>query len=141
MGIQKKTRKFAQVKRIIGQRDSRLKKNQLKAEIASKKKPKKGDGILREMYVLFLLVQLYPPPFGSLSLFPKQKGKKRLITFFSFFCPTVRKHQAPSSSCITPPYGPHTKSSSTQTSSPTQSNTSFPFWKPSWTASTQRVGR
>ncbi|CAC9885187.1 unnamed protein product [Aureobasidium pullulans] len=28
MGVQKKTRKFAQVKRVIGQRDARLKKNQ-----------------------------------------------------------------------------------------------------------------
>ncbi|KAI4850032.1 Fcf1-domain-containing protein [Aureobasidium sp. EXF-8845] len=29
MGVQKKTRKFAQVKRVIGQRDARLKKNQV----------------------------------------------------------------------------------------------------------------
>lgn len=46
MGIQKKTRKFAQVKRIIGQRDARLKKNQLKGE--EKTKPK-GDDVVREM--------------------------------------------------------------------------------------------
>ena len=46
MGVQKKTRKFAQVKRIIGQRDARLKKNQLKGE--EKTKPK-GDDIVREM--------------------------------------------------------------------------------------------
>ncbi|KAL9629685.1 MAG: hypothetical protein Q9164_006770 [Protoblastenia rupestris] len=47
MGVQKKTRKFAQVKRTIGQRDARLKKNQLKAEIASKKP--KGDEVVREV--------------------------------------------------------------------------------------------
>jgi U3 small nucleolar RNA-associated protein 24 len=39
MGVAKKTRKFAAVKRVIGQRDARLKKNQLKgAEIDAKKK-------------------------------------------------------------------------------------------------------
>ncbi|MCJ1309940.1 rRNA-processing protein fcf1 [Agyrium rufum] len=38
MGVQKRTRKFAQVKRIIGQRDSRLKKNQeAQAELAAKR--------------------------------------------------------------------------------------------------------
>ncbi|ORY11238.1 rRNA-processing protein-like protein FCF1 [Clohesyomyces aquaticus] len=38
MGVAKRTRKFAQVKRVIGQRDARLKKNQLKgAEVAAKK--------------------------------------------------------------------------------------------------------
>ncbi|KAI9717523.1 MAG: rRNA-processing protein fcf1 [Candelaria pacifica] len=48
MGVQKRTRKFAQVKRLIGQRDSRLKKNQLKGEIEGKKKAK-GDEIVREI--------------------------------------------------------------------------------------------
>lgn len=48
MGVQKKTRKFATVKRIIGQRDARLKKNQNKAEIESKKK--KDDEVIREVY-------------------------------------------------------------------------------------------
>jgi len=48
MGVQKKTRKFAQVKRIIGQRDARLKKNQLKGEEESKKKTK-GDDVVREI--------------------------------------------------------------------------------------------
>lgn len=47
-GIQKKTRKFATVKRIIGQRDARLKKNQLKGEVEAKKK---GDDVVREMCV------------------------------------------------------------------------------------------
>jgi len=46
MGVQKKTRKFATVKRIIGQRDARLKKNQGKAEEESKKK---DDEVIREV--------------------------------------------------------------------------------------------
>ncbi|KAI9795890.1 MAG: rRNA-processing protein fcf1 [Piccolia ochrophora] len=48
MGVKKKTRKFAQVKRIIGQRDARLKKNQDKGEVEGKKKAK-GDEIVREI--------------------------------------------------------------------------------------------
>ncbi|CAD6578189.1 MAG: rRNA-processing protein fcf1 [Alectoria sarmentosa] len=47
MGAIKKTRKFAQVKRIIGQRDARLKKNQDKAVIESKRKSK--DELVREI--------------------------------------------------------------------------------------------
>ena len=47
MGVQKKTRKFATVKRIIGQRDARLRKNQGKAEAESKKK--KEDEVIREV--------------------------------------------------------------------------------------------
>jgi len=47
MGVQKKTRKFATVKRIIGQRDARLKKNQGKAEEGSKKT--KDDEVIREV--------------------------------------------------------------------------------------------
>lgn len=50
MGVQKKTRKFAQVKRIIGQRDARLKKNQEKAEMEAQRKAK-GDEVIREVYV------------------------------------------------------------------------------------------
>ena len=46
MGVQKKTRKFATVKRIIGQRDARLKKNQEKAETEGKKK---DDEVIREV--------------------------------------------------------------------------------------------
>lgn len=49
MGVQKKTRKFATVKRVIGQRDARLKKNQITGEEADKKKAK-GDELIREMY-------------------------------------------------------------------------------------------
>ncbi|KAI9870472.1 MAG: rRNA-processing protein fcf1 [Pleopsidium flavum] len=48
MGVQKRTRKFVQVKRIIGQRDSRLKKNQDKGELEGKRKAK-GDDIVREI--------------------------------------------------------------------------------------------
>jgi U3 small nucleolar RNA-associated protein 24 len=67
MGVAKKTRKFGavsnlshlpppskliphQVKRIIGQNDARLKKNQAKGEIESKKK-EKGAEIVREVYI------------------------------------------------------------------------------------------
>lgn len=48
MGVQKKTRKFATVKRIIGQRDARLKKNQDKGEMEAKKK---DEDVIREVYV------------------------------------------------------------------------------------------
>ncbi|KAG6088445.1 hypothetical protein E4U30_005201 [Claviceps sp. LM220 group G6] len=51
MGVAKKTRKFGQVKRVIGQRDSRLKVNQQKAEAEAQRKEKKtvnGD-IIREV--------------------------------------------------------------------------------------------
>ncbi|KAF2720645.1 Fcf1-domain-containing protein [Polychaeton citri CBS 116435] len=46
MGVQKRTRKFATVKRIIGQRDSRLKKNQLTGD--GDKKEQKGSELIRE---------------------------------------------------------------------------------------------
>ena len=48
MGVAKRTRKFAQVKRMIGQNDARLKKNQQKGEIEAKKKDK-GSELIREM--------------------------------------------------------------------------------------------
>ncbi|OJD31104.1 rrna-processing protein fcf1 [Diplodia corticola] len=47
MGVQKRTRKFAQVKRIIGQRDARLKKNQLAADADQAKQ--KADSVVREV--------------------------------------------------------------------------------------------
>jgi U3 small nucleolar RNA-associated protein 24 len=47
MGVQKKTRKFATVKRIIGQRDARLKKNQDKGETEANKK--KDADVIREV--------------------------------------------------------------------------------------------
>lgn len=53
MGAQKKTRKFAQVKRIIGQRDARLKKNQEMGEVQSKKK---DEDVIREVYVTVLVI-------------------------------------------------------------------------------------
>ncbi|TKA66804.1 rRNA-processing protein FCF1 [Cryomyces minteri] len=48
MGVQKKVRAFAKTKRVIGQRDARLKKNQPTAssELEKKKKP---DGVIREI--------------------------------------------------------------------------------------------
>ncbi|KAI0840203.1 Fcf1-domain-containing protein [Hypoxylon sp. FL0890] len=52
MGVAKKTRKFAQVKRIISRRDARLKENQKKAdEVNAQKKTKSasGDVIRREV--------------------------------------------------------------------------------------------
>jgi hypothetical protein len=50
MGVQKKTRKFAQVKRVIGQRDARLKKNQVTGESDQPKKP--AEEVVRDMCVL-----------------------------------------------------------------------------------------
>ena len=47
MGVHKKTRKFAQVKRIIGQRDARLKKNQDTGKTVENKK--KDDDVIREV--------------------------------------------------------------------------------------------
>ncbi|KAF2237563.1 rRNA-processing protein-like protein FCF1 [Viridothelium virens] len=48
MGLAKKNRKYAQMKRMISQRDARLKKNQLKGEEQAKKK-QKGDDVVREI--------------------------------------------------------------------------------------------
>ncbi|CAZ79203.1 unnamed protein product [Tuber melanosporum] len=48
MGIAKKTRKFAQVKRVISSRDTRLKKNQAKQQTAITKKDKSGE-VVREI--------------------------------------------------------------------------------------------
>ncbi|EDN11196.1 DUF652 domain-containing protein [Histoplasma capsulatum] len=50
MGIQKRTRKFAQMKRAIGSRDSRLKQNQAKApQKGTDEKKKKKDDLVREI--------------------------------------------------------------------------------------------
>jgi len=46
MGVAKKTRKFGAVKRIIGQRDARLKKNQDSGDIKGKEK-ETGKEIVR----------------------------------------------------------------------------------------------
>ncbi|KAI5862828.1 Fcf1-domain-containing protein [Durotheca rogersii] len=40
MGVAKKTRKFAQVKRVIGRRDSRLKENRTKGEASNPQNPR-----------------------------------------------------------------------------------------------------
>ena len=58
MGVQKKTRKFAQVKRVIGQRDARLKKNQITgADEADKNKKKNDDDVVRDMCVFVFFAQ------------------------------------------------------------------------------------
>ncbi|EER44826.1 hypothetical protein HCEG_04709 [Histoplasma capsulatum var. duboisii H88] len=49
MGIQKRTRKFAQMKRAIGSRDSRLKQNQAKAPQKGTDEKKKKDDLVREI--------------------------------------------------------------------------------------------
>ena len=50
MGVQKRTRKFATVKRIIGQRDARLKKNiQKNEEKQAKTKKSQGEELIREV--------------------------------------------------------------------------------------------
>lgn len=52
MGLAKKVRKFAEVKRIIGKRDARLKENKEKADLANKKKKEAEAGeVIREMSV------------------------------------------------------------------------------------------
>jgi U3 small nucleolar RNA-associated protein 24 len=50
MGVQKKTRKFATVKRVISQRDDRLKKNQ-PTPLDKQKKQSGKDELVRTMYV------------------------------------------------------------------------------------------
>ncbi|KAK3677538.1 rRNA-processing protein fcf1 [Recurvomyces mirabilis] len=49
MGVQKKTRKFAQTKRVIGQRDARLKKNIVAEAEKQREKKTKPDGVVREV--------------------------------------------------------------------------------------------
>lgn len=58
MGVQKKTRKFAQVKRVIGQRDARLKKNEVKGD---DKRKKPAEEVVRDMCV-------FPPSLPPISL-------------------------------------------------------------------------
>lgn len=53
MGVQKKTRKFATVKRVISQRDDRLKKNQPTPLDQQKKKNGGKDELVRSMYALY----------------------------------------------------------------------------------------
>jgi hypothetical protein len=59
MGVQKKTRKFAQVKRVIGQRDARLKKNQVTGEDQPKKP---AEEVVRDMCVLSFSLSLSSIP-------------------------------------------------------------------------------
>lgn len=62
MGRAKRTRKFAQVKRVLSSRDARLKKNQAAAG-ASNSKPAKDAEIVHEMSS-----SLFSPRFPSLPL-------------------------------------------------------------------------
>lgn len=104
MGVTKKTRKFAQVsdslcigeipaqtslqvKRIIGQRDARLKKNQDKAVIESKRKSK--DEIVREMSASSYSLQSYLSNASQTSSF--------LVSFLPI------QHRYVSSFCTSPP--------------------------------------
>ncbi|KAI0503300.1 Fcf1-domain-containing protein [Xylaria bambusicola] len=75
MGVAKKTRKFATVKRIIGQRDARLKKNQGKAEAKNPQNQKTGgpsnDQVVREIpqapsSLFFQHNQALKPPYSVL---------------------------------------------------------------------------
>ena len=53
MGVAKRTRKFAQTKRMLGKNDPRLKENQKKAELANKKKAESGSAeVVREVYAI-----------------------------------------------------------------------------------------
>ncbi|KAI0977336.1 Fcf1-domain-containing protein [Xylaria venustula] len=75
MGVAKKTRKFATVKRIIGQRDARLKKNAGKADEKNPQKAKTGgpsnDQVVREIpqmpsALFFQHNQALKPPYSVL---------------------------------------------------------------------------
>ncbi|KAL0640077.1 rRNA-processing protein fcf1 [Maublancomyces gigas] len=70
MGTAKKTRKFAQVKRIISSRDSRLKKNQLKQQTEITKKDKSAE-VVREIpqvasSLFFQFNEALRPPYSVL---------------------------------------------------------------------------
>ncbi|KAL7272851.1 rRNA-processing protein fcf1 [Rhizina undulata] len=70
MGVAKKTRKFAQVKRMISSRDSRLKKNQLK-QAAEVKKKDKSEELVREIpqvasSLFFQFNEALRPPYSVL---------------------------------------------------------------------------
>ncbi|KAI8944232.1 Fcf1-domain-containing protein [Xylaria longipes] len=75
MGVAKKTRKFATVKRIIGQRDARLKKNAGKADAQNPQKAKtsgpSNDQVVREIPqmpsgLFFQHNQALQPPYSVL---------------------------------------------------------------------------
>ncbi|KAF2185050.1 rRNA-processing protein-like protein FCF1 [Zopfia rhizophila CBS 207.26] len=70
MGVAKKTRKFAQMKRVIGQRDARLKKNQLKGGEVQAKKAQE-DKPIREIpqmpsSMFFMANEALQPPYSVL---------------------------------------------------------------------------
>ena len=127
MGVQKKTRKFATVKRMIGQRDARLKKNIVKNEERNqqKKKTGKGDDLVREVYA-----------FSDLSNNPyNQPGANHSLIN------AAHEHPQTCSSNTTPPSNHPTKSSSTPTFSHTQSTTNCHSSRLSWTHFMQPVHR
>ncbi|KAF4309667.1 rRNA-processing protein fcf1 [Botryosphaeria dothidea] len=71
MGVQKRTRKFAQVKRIIGQRDARLKKNQIAADAEQAKGKAKTGDVVREVpqvasNLFFAYNEALVPPYSVL---------------------------------------------------------------------------
>ncbi|KAH9910034.1 Fcf1-domain-containing protein [Xylariomycetidae sp. FL2044] len=74
MGVAKKTRKFAQVKRIISRRDSRLKENAGKADAANKTKSKSAGpstDVIREVpqmpsQMFFQANEALKPPYSVL---------------------------------------------------------------------------
>ncbi|KAF2255421.1 rRNA-processing protein-like protein FCF1 [Trematosphaeria pertusa] len=70
MGVAKKTRKFAQMKRVIGQRDSRLKKNQMTGAVEAQKKAQ-AEAPKREIpqapsSMFFMANQALGPPYSVL---------------------------------------------------------------------------
>jgi hypothetical protein len=134
MGAVKKTRKFAQMKRLISKRDDRLKHNQL-ALAEKQKKPKEGDDVVRAIpqvsSSLFFQCTLqhydttrhtqryHHTVYSALSIMAQESQKKH----------QEKVHKANTSSQTTPPSNRPTPSLSTPTSSRTPCTTS-------WTCST-----
>lgn len=93
MGIAKRTRKFAQTKRVIGQRDARLKKNQVAADAADAKKQR--DDVVREVpqvasNLFFQYNTALVPPYnvlvdtvGHLHIFPVRIEANQRQNFLS----------------------------------------------------------
>lgn len=119
MGVQKKTRKFATVKRIIGQRDARLKKN-IDKNSAEEQAKKKRDELIRDVYVSTPSNMATPIP-DAVYLDPKCRAACSFSTILLFSRPT--------------------RSSSTPTSSPTLCTTSYLYSQPSWIHYTPPVTR
>lgn len=67
MGRAKKVRKFAAVKRVIGKKDARLRENQIKQLSEIKKKPTKGEDVVRAVYVLEIFTLSFKSNTDTLS--------------------------------------------------------------------------